>query len=120
VRAGAFPVAAAALLAVGCPSRPRLAPEERRGDAGPAVVVVERPRGATSARVPAREVQLTDEQEPNDDRAHAQPIELPTAGPARGVRGTLAASSAAPGHKAPRGDEDFFRLAAPAADAGAP
>src|SRR5579883_3145452 len=95
---------AIAPLAMGCSRRPHVG---ARGDAGPAVVLVERApppaRDDAMARLPA-----TDEVEPNDDILHAQ-----TLAPGTAVRANL---EARPGQPA---DVDWYQVAIPAtANAG--
>lgn len=75
-------------LPCGCSSRPHLGTAH---DGGPAVVVVDRrPPDAAAARPAAAGWglgaggELVEEREPNDDLAHAQPIEFP-----RGIHGKL-------------------------------
>ncbi len=86
-----------AFLVAGCPERRK--PIALKGDMGPAVVVVEpNPRRPQTllAQVP-----LADEKEPDDDLAHAQPLEAQ-----KGIKGTLAAAHLVKGK--PASDEDFY------------
>jgi hypothetical protein len=76
-----------ALLLVLCGCSERRRPLAVAGDAGPSVVVVD-PIQQKRAPLP-----LVDEQEPDDDLGHAQPLE-----PGKGVKGALAAAN----------DKDFF------------
>jgi hypothetical protein len=89
--------ALALLLLAGCPERRK--PIALHGDAGPAVVVVE--PNARRPAVPLVQVPLVDEKEPDDDVAHAQPLE-----PQKGIKGTLAAAHLVKGKSA--SDEDVY------------
>ena len=81
----------------GCPERRK--PIAIHGDAGPAVVVVE--PSALRPQSLLAQVVLVDEKEPDDDVAHAQPLE-----PGKGIKGTLAAAHLVKGK--PASDEDFY------------
>jgi hypothetical protein len=97
------------LLVAGCPERRK--PIALKGDAGPAVVVVE-PGGRKPP--PTETVPLLDEKEPDDDLAHAQPLEL-----GKGITGTLAPAHLVKGK--PQSDEDFYTWTeggTPGADGG--
>ena len=91
-------------MVAGCNHRQ---PISRRGDGGPAVEVVE----ADKRRPDQPKLPLTDEKEPDDDVAHAQPM---AAG--NGIRGTIGAP-----HPDRRGklvgDEDVFAWMDPGAPA---
>jgi hypothetical protein len=90
----------ALLLLVGCDRRKPIAV---KGDGGPSVVVVD-PIQKTSQPVP-----LVDESEPNDDVAHAQPIEQ-----GKGIRGTVGEPKVPTKKNAkPGGDEDVYSFLAP-------
>ncbi len=88
-------------LVAGCSSRPHVGKERDRPDAArpPAVVVVDRAAPPTPSRPGSRDVALVDEREPDDDLAHAQPLEMP-----KGVRGTIALTAAGA-----RPDEDWYQ-----------
>lgn len=73
----------------------RRKPLKLAGDAGPAVVVVD-PVKRTAPPLP-----LVDEQEPDDDLKHAQPIEA-----GKGIRGTIGSPKTVKGR--PAGDEDVY------------
>ena len=94
----------ACLLVAGCGDRRK--PITMRGDMGPSVVVIgPRPTEKPKAQ-PA--LPLIDEQEPDDDLAHAQPMEA-----GKGIRGTIREPKSVPakhGGKDVRavGDEDFY------------
>jgi hypothetical protein len=85
------------LLVAGCPERRK--PIALKGDAGPAVVVVE-PNQNHPQNV-LLQVPLADEKEPDDDLAHAQPLEA-----GKGIKGTIAAAHLVKGK--PASDEDFY------------
>ena len=83
------------------------------------MVVVDRPAPPRPVRAGGHDVALMDEQEPNDDLEHAQPLQLP-----KGIKGTIAPAPAARrtvgrtkgrmegrmgGPAAPRGDVDYYR-----------
>jgi hypothetical protein len=91
------------LLLVGGGCGDRRKPIHLKGDAGPSVVVVD-PVKKSGAPVP-----LIDETEPNDDVAHAQPLE-----PGKGVRGTIG-DPKPPVKKGgkPTSDEDVYSFLAP-------
>ena len=79
IRRWSLAVSLAALTAAGCNHRK---PIRTKSDGGPAVEVVE-----PDKRAPERpKLPLVDEKEPDDDVAHAQPLE-----PGKGVRGTIVA-----------------------------
>jgi hypothetical protein len=84
-------------LLSGCPDRRK--PIQVKGDAGPAVVVVD--PTPKKPLTPIAQVPLVDEKEPDDDPAHAQPIE-----PGKGIKGTLAAAHQVKGRMV--GDEDVY------------
>ena len=83
----------ALLVAAACGDRRK--PIAVRGDAGPSVVVVD------PVKRNAQPVALVDEAEPDDDTAHAQPLE-----PGKGIRGTLGAPKTVRGKAV--SDEDFY------------
>jgi hypothetical protein len=86
----------ALLLCAGCPERRK--PIAIKGDAGPAVVVVE-PGARKPPVIPT--MPLADEKEPDDDVAHAQPMEA-----GKGMKGTIGPSHLVKGK--PMGDEDVY------------
>jgi hypothetical protein len=97
-------VAIAVVVCVaGCGDRRQ--PIRIKGDAGPSVVVVDPVKRSTQP------VPLVDETEPNDDLAHAQPME-----PEKGIRGTIG-DPRPPVKKngKPTSDEDWFSWLAPGA-----
>jgi hypothetical protein len=98
------------LLVGGCPERRK--PIALKGDAGPAVVVVEPNQNHPQNLL--QQVPLVDEKEPDDDVAHAQPLEA-----GKGIKGTIAAAHLVKGK--PASDEDFFSWTegGAAGDAGA-
>jgi len=92
------------VVAAGCGDRRK--PISRRGDMGPSVVVID-PRVPDKPR-PQPTLPLIDEQEPDDDLAHAQPMEA-----GKGIRGTIREPLAATPSKSrkearPVGDEDYY------------
>jgi hypothetical protein len=96
-------VGALSLAALGCGGRK---PIPVGHDAGPSVVVVD----PAKRRPPtAQAVVLVDEQEPDDDFAHAQPLEA-----GKGIRGTIALPSGK------KGDEDYYQWLEAAAPGAAP
>jgi len=94
---------ACVFLVAGCSDRRR--PIQIKGDAGPSVVVVD------PVKKSAQPVPLVDETEPNDDVAHAQPLE-----PGKGIRGTIGEPKppVKKGGK-PTSDEDVYSFLVPGA-----
>jgi hypothetical protein len=86
------------LTLAGCGERRK--PIAVRGDLGPAVVVVD-PRPKTDPTRPSQQLPLVDEKEPDDDVAHAQPLEA-----GKGVRGTIGVAMQK--GKKLVGDEDVY------------
>jgi hypothetical protein len=91
------------VVAVGCSSKPHAPVGERVGDAGksPVVVMVDR-TPVKPPRADRKDIVFIDEKEPDDDIAHAQPLELP-----KGVHGTVGPPLAA--GKSLRSDEDNYQ-----------
>jgi hypothetical protein len=84
----------ALLLLAACGQRRK--PIASGGDSGPVVEVVEPTAPSLRPKLP-----LVDEKEPDDDLAHAQPIEA-----GKGIRGSLGALRTVRGK--PAGDEDWY------------
>ena len=98
------------VLLFGC--RERRKPIAIAGDAGPAVVVVDPTPHKLAAALP--QVPLVDEKEPDDDLAHAQPLE-----PQKGIKGTLAAAHVVKGKPASDVDVYVFTEMGAGGDGGA-
>lgn len=85
-------------LLTACPATRRPLPRHR--DGGPAVEVVEGPGAGPAPLALPPSMPLLDEHEPDDDRDHAQPIEL-----GKGIRGSVLPPTVG---GAGKGDDDWY------------